>query len=96
MGVSSLCDSSVWQRGSGREWSQGLSVLLEMGPELLVLIFRAFSKLGLGSAPLPAVPKVTTTGRNFIVRVLPPLEASTPAARTKHPQTPMWWTVKWC
>lgn len=45
-------------------------MLLEMGPEVLVLIFRAFSKLGLGFALLPAVPKVTATGSNFIVRAV--------------------------
>lgn len=67
--VTPLWQFSV-QRDSGRGWSQGLSVLLEMGPEVLVLIFRAFSKLGLGFALLPAVPKVTATGSNFIVRAV--------------------------
>lgn len=45
-------------------------MLLEMGPEVLVLISRAFSRLGFGFAPLPAVPQVTAMGSNFIVRVL--------------------------
>lgn len=58
----------MWQEDSSRGGSQGWSVLLEMDPELLVLISRAFSRLGFGFVPLPAFPKVTATGSNFIVR----------------------------